>query len=491
MPNKRAPVSFNYETKKPSFGAILEHDFCNLIVEGLKKKAEQVAEEAEIVDTAQTFMAGLGKKGPDPEDPLDSGWTFLINKKDSVGVKIIEAIKELAIHRKMDEPDSPLLFNDTPRQAWRNWIDSYYKNWKKGEHETPPRYVLIIGGPNEIPMDFQSLLSTVACVGRIDFDDDIAKVETYAKKVKRIEETNIMINDEVAFFAPDHDTNKFGCLDPTHYSRIDIEDFLIPVVDGLVVKETKYNAFPLVVDKATKQDLLNHIRDIKPCVVYVSCWGLSAPNEKPAFQKEYTGAICCQGDYATCSDYDSLLLTAKDIPDTPFFEGGIIIQQSGFGYGTPAISDLSHWLPDEAKWGVPKQVAQVDFIASLPKKLVFHPQGPLAFVGHYDELLSYSYPKSEDNKERRKVRIDPIKNAIKGLLNVHPVGHAFREIPQIYAGKCVDITGFADALHQQGEELDEKQKLDLSEAFLECNNTRNYLIFGDPAVTIQHYQPPN
>ena len=475
---KISSLGFSKKTSKPSISPIPINDFLKPLVEGLKKNIEGIGK---ITPPKTGFRALIQSNAPRQDDPYESGWTFLINEKDSaIGQEIIDVIQPLATYRKMDDVNSPLVFNNTPENFWVEWI-SKYALLKKGRQMQPPKYILIIGSPNEIPFEFQSMLSDVAFVGRLDFDD-IKELETYTEKVKRMEKGNL-VEKEVTFFATDHEINASGCYDPTHYNQSDIDTHLVPEINGLNFKPNK-----LLKNNATKKDLLDNLQKSKPCSVYASCWGVNASGETLDVQKQLTGSLCCQGDYSKGFD-PNLVLTSQEIPDTPFLEGGLFFQQSSFSYGSPAISSLSHWVSDGENLGIPKQLAPTDFVAPLPKRLVYHKHGPLAFVGHLDELLAYGYAQEETPGAERRERIEPTRAALNDILKGRPIGYALNQMTmrrsvlntQISNNINKVITAFLKASTDAARL---KVALPMSNLFLMRNEVKNYMIFGDPAVRL-------
>ena len=82
------------------------------------------------------------------------------------------------------DPQKPLLYCGEGPDEWFNWLnDSYFS--LRLERKQVPQYILIAGSPQQVPFHFQSLLDTVANVGRVDFDttDDL---EQYVNKLIRI-----------------------------------------------------------------------------------------------------------------------------------------------------------------------------------------------------------------------------------------------------------------------------------------------------------------
>ena len=67
------------------------------------------------------------------------------------------ASHHIAKARGMDDPKSPLLFDGSGPDSWPEWMtDRYYALDLAGKKV--PGYVLIVGGPDQVPFGFQSLL---------------------------------------------------------------------------------------------------------------------------------------------------------------------------------------------------------------------------------------------------------------------------------------------------------------------------------------------
>ena len=92
-------------------------------------------------------------------------------------------------------------------------------------------------------------------------------------------------------------------------------------------------------DEATKTNLCATLRGHTPALVYTASHGLGAISEPLETQKRYNGAICCQHSGDLTLD---ALFTGEDVPkNEPFLEGAVFFQFACFGYGTPALSNMS------------------------------------------------------------------------------------------------------------------------------------------------------
>jgi len=85
--------------------------------------------------------------------------------------------------------------------------------------------------------------------------------------------------------------------------------------------------------------------------------------------------------------------------------------------------------------GKTEQLAERDFIAALPKRLLAHPRGPIAFIGHLDTAFLHGFADASQphTLDRWHARIAPFKKAVDRLLGVQPSGLAMEGINERYA----------------------------------------------------------
>ena len=87
-----------------------------------------------------------------------------------------------------------------------------------------------------------------------------------------------------------------------------------------------------------------------------------------------------------------------------------------------------HWLGD------PELNSPSDFVAALPMKLLAHPRGPIAYVGHLDLAWLHGFNDPDDPHilDRWHPRIAPFVKAVDTLLQVRPVGLAMDDMNKKY-----------------------------------------------------------
>ena len=453
----------------PLFEPIDENRAAKALVSALERNVESVRSLVKTISEARSF-GEMERKTIDAGDPISAGWTFLVNSSDPHSKEIQKILEPLAKHRGMADPKKPLLYNSESSDEWIDWIqDNYYAPGLEGQKV--PQYILIAGDPDQVPFRFQSLLGTISNVGRVAFDtpDDL---KNYIDKLIRLETADEpVVSRQAILFAPDG-----GLLDPTYYSR---KYMVAPLVEH--IRETfGLEAHSIQGEEATKMNLLNVLSTRKPALVYTASHGLGATKEPFEIQKKFNGAICCQHTGALTLEG---LFAADDVPlDQPFLEGTIFFQFACFGYGTPAESDYAHWLNE-----VPKQYTDADFVAALPKKLLAHPRGPVAFIGHLDTAFLHAFADTEelDILDRWHTRIFPFVNTVNRLLQVQPSGLAMTDMNAKYNMCNAMITNTYDRLRRGKLIWNDRLEKKFLDNWIVRGDAQNYMIFGDPAVRLR------
>ncbi len=464
-------MGINYSTGGLLLGPMDEQAFASKVLESLHPNAQEVRNLTQASVTATTFRGEMEREPTlDLGDARAAGWTFLVNANDPNRANMTKALRPLAEHRGMENPENPLVFADEPRDEWLDWMqDNYLALGLEGKKV--PHYVLIAGGPDQVPFHFQSILDSAASVGRVDFES-LEDLKTYVEKVIRLEKApSPVVTREAILFATDH-----GVTDPTYFSRRYMAE---PLADHIRTR-CELNIREIMGDDATKKHLMASLGEAKPALVYTASHGLGAPSESLEIQKRLNGAICCER--TGTEPIEQWLFAADDVPlDEPFLEGAVFFQFACFGYGTPAESDFHHW------FGEPALNAQADFVAALPKRLLAHPRGPVAFIGHVDTawLHGFEDPESPHLLERWHPRMTPFVKAVDTLLKVQPSGIAMADMNKRYDLTNAQLTSTFDRLKRKKLEVTEKFQIQLANAFIFRSDAQNYMIFGDPAVRLR------
>ena len=126
-------------------------------------------------------------------------------------------------------------------------------------------------------------------------------------------------------------------------------------------------------------------------------------------------------------------------------------------------------------------------MAALPKRLLSHPRGPIAYIGHLDTAFLHGFADAEEPYilERWHNRIAPFVEAIDYLLGVQTSGLSMRGMGNRYSLCNALISNTYD--RQQRGKL--QWNVSLEARFLDNWITRsdaqNYMVFGDPAAKLR------
>ena len=468
-------LGINYSTGELLVRPVDEQSFGAGILHSLVPNAAALRKIAGATRQGVTFREAK-RQQVDLGEPRSAGWTFLINGNDPQKNDLINAIHKLAEHRGMQNPDQPLVFNGEPPDQWGEWL---IKNYSTLNLQQKPYYILILGSPQQVPFLFQALLDTAAAVGRLDFDSP-RDLETYVEKVIRLETApDPVVKREAFFFAP-----ATSPPDPTYFSRHYLAE---PLADD-VKERLGFGIKALVGLEATKARLKKALRGAQPALVFTASHGMAAIDEPLQVQQRVNGAICCQrtGKQGKTANY---VFTADDVPlDEPFLEGAAFFQFACFGYGTPAESDFAHWDWEE-QMGIAKVNAAQDFVATLPKCLLAHPRGPIAYVGHLDIALLHGFDDPDnpfpDIGERWHPRVEPFRNALDQLLGLWPAGYAMSDMNARYNATNAQITSTLDRVQRGLLQVSPEFQVSLATTFLARSDAQNYMVFGDPAARLR------
>lgn len=456
----------------PVIRPIEEKEFAAELRDSIAGNIGQIRDSRKAIEPGVAFRGEVERKVKDPGDPRSVGWAYLINKSDPNRDEYIKLMTVFGTRRGMHDPSEPIYYNGEKSAQWFDWLNkNYFKKGLNGRHA--PLYIMIIGGPEQVPFLFQSFLSTVVNVGRVSFDtlDDL---KTYLEKLTRLESApDPVVSREVTIFAPDGGVN-----DVTSLSR----QYLARPINESILQKRGFKTTTLMAHDATKSRLQETLHAANPALVFTASHGIGEPLDVPLDEKmRINGSILCQfkGNFT-----DEDLFMAADVPmNIPFLEGSIFFQFACFGYGTPAKSDFAHWLHPY----IPEWYAEKDFISALPKQLLKHPRGPIAYIGHVDSAFLHGFadPKDRFVSGRYHDRISPFISLIHGLLDVDPSGLSIRPINDRFNICNAILTKMYDDMRKQEFEWKPQSNEDICDNWILRSDAQNYLIFGDPAAKLR------
>lgn len=415
--------------------------------------------------------------GVDLEDPLQVGWAIVFHSGESSSVR--EALSPLIEHRRtqLGAKRVKILEYQTGEQ-WRQWLARH--GVEPGTILPPkvPYYVLLVGDPEQIPYELEHLLSVEYAVGRLSFDHP-EEYRRYAESLIGYERSSVIPNSRSAvFFGTKHE------LDPSTEMSADL--LVGPLSDGVpadgddpaeppVAERWGFSSRKLSVDAATKANLgevfcpPDGVRP--PAFLFSATHGVGWPKGHPD-QIANQGALLCQ-DWSGFGDISpGHYYAAADVPEDARVHGMICFHFACYGLGTPRRDRFIHEPGKE-----PPEIAERSFVASLPKRLLTHPQGSaLAIIGHVERAWGYSILGASGGAQ-----ILPFRNTIGGILKGWPVGHALKDFRLRYAALSSGLSTMLETIGNGGIVPDKE----LAEAWMERNDAEAYGLAGDPVARLR------
>ncbi len=416
-----------------------------------------------------------------PEDLASSGWGVIFTEGADPAIE--EALQPLLEHRKAVAQRDDQRFYRLFKSADGCWPGESPAKFlaRQGAGPGPvdpkkvPFYLLIVGGPEEIPFDFQYQLGVQYAVGRVAFEsaEDYAQ---YARNVVEAETDPVARPRRAALFGvqnPDDDATRYS----TKY-------LLKPVLASLTDDRKTWQIDSRLGAAATKAQLGRFLGgDDRPTLLFTASHGMGFPRDDPR-QRPHSGALLCQdwpGPKAwTGRVPTSHYFNAEDVGDDADLRGMVTFHFACFGVGVPKLSSFGHKVP-----GSPRIKATRPFVSRLPQRLLSHPRGALAVIGHVDLAWAFSFYWNGAGQQPQ-----PFEAALKCLMDGQRVGHAMTFFGERYGQLSAYLTAALER-HRGDKPAEGKsvaplvpddETLDLWTA---TNDARSYAILGDPAVRLK------
>ena len=431
--------------------------------------------EREDVEGLKLWREGrerrLRNRRADPGDLSQAGWGILFAREDPQADAILTALEELRnLRRQQVGAQKPHYYRElTGEKGYRpsDTKDSYLRRFGVGigavEPDKMPYYLLIVGDPETIPWEFQYELDIQYAVGRIWFETP-AEYERYARNVVAAETFARKERQTVAFFAVQHEG------DPA--TELSLKDLAEPLAD-LADAEPGWEVVRAFGEQAKKTRLRSLLDgEDRPDLLFTASHGVVLRRDSPVLQT-YQGSIVCH-EHPGPNRWKggipmSHFLCADDLElRTPRPGGMISFHFACYSAGSPREHDFRYEACAQA------EVAPRPFIARLPQRLLAD-GGALAVVGHVESALQHSIEWGEAGRQ-----IQAFEDALQAILQGRPVGEAMEVFGERFAELSAPFARELQRLHNGGPEDPEY----LAELWMACNDSRNYVVLGDPAVRL-------
>jgi peptidase C25-like protein len=412
------------------------------------------------------------KEGIDPRNLAETGWGVVFAHGADPGIR--EALGELLDHRRDEAArvHEHYYREFTGDRSYRPGESKQQFLARQGAGPGPanpddvPYYLLLVGGPEAIPYSFQYQLDVQYAVGRIHFDT-LQEYESYAHSVVAVETGGTAPPRRADFFATRNRGDRATALSAT--------ELVAPLARQVQSDQAGWTVRTHVGQAATKERLTQLLggRDT-PGLVFTATHGMGFPSGHPR-QARHQGALVCQEwpgpGLPPRAMSEEHYVSVDDIGGDASPLGLVSFHFACFGAGTPQWDEFTHD-------GSGRRVALAPhaFLASLPQRLLGHPNGgAVAVVGHVERAWSYSFVWPRAGRQTAVFG-----SCLARLFDGHPIGSAFEYFNERYAELSSDLSTVLEEL-EFGRQPDHRE---LAATWTANNDARGFAVLGDPAVRL-------
>lgn len=429
---------------------------------GLSKRYERVIELA------------VGQKLPirDDRDPAmlaEAGWGLIIPEKPS---KNYEDLLRPLLDKRREQAGA--LFKIL---KWRQgesavaFMERYGSELPPVDPEKLPYFLLIAAGLEEIPLEFQYELDVQYSVGRVTFSEDQA-YRNFAQNVLLAEKKTDQDKSKTTWFGTKHQGDRPTAASFQHLIKEMHQQFSKKTLGEI------YGQDQIAVGAATKSKL-NHILHCQdpPDVLFTAAHSMAFPPDSPYFQA-WQGAIICD-DLQSMEDPigSNHIFGAGDISRQGNQEGMVAFLFGCFTAATPKFSDFPDGLGE-----APIQVGPCSTVSPLAERLLGKNNGCSVVIGHVDSAYPWSF-----TNENAEPHLNLYRQFFERVCQGHRVGHAMESFHLAFAECQVHWERLQNQMRYEEDFTPDKNLV--AKIWRRINDTRNYIILGDPAVAVCKYRP--
>lgn len=318
-----------------------------------------------------------------------------------------------------------------------------------------PYYLLLAGGPEEIPWEVQHQLDGQYAVGRAAFDTP-EEHGIYARQVVAAEAGSAAVSRRALFFGAETPDDA--------RTRILRELLADRLAQAVAADRPDWTVESVPAGEATHERLGRRLAGPEaPSLLFTAGHGQGCRPDDPS-QRERQGSLICRREAGGLAGF-----TADALPEGARFPGLVAFQYSCHSAGTPRLDVYSP--PHEPQ----RELTPRGFVARFPQRLLT--RGALAFVGHVERTWGYSFLWKGAGSQPTA-----FEDTLLSILDGQPVGHALEAFGQRSGSLAGSYLG---ERRRSGSEEDPLT----ARLWQSAQDARTYVLLGDPAVRLPGAQP--
>ncbi len=414
------------------------------------------------------------RSGCNAGDLASAGWGLVMSVDLDPAIR--EALGVLVDHRRAyAERDDMRLFRELTYLPGESKLDFQVRNGAAPGPVEPrniPYYILIVGGPEAIPFDFQYSLDLQYAVGRLDFESP-TDYAAYAQAVVEFESSGSLMPRRAVFFGVQNEDDV-----PTQLS---VEHLVEPLARRLGRSCPDWDIEVIIRELATKNRLAALLGgEETPALLFTASHAVRFKSGSPR-QSADQGAILC-ADWPGPRSWHGrgslpvdFYLAGADIREDVRLDGLINFHFGCFSAGTPRFSPFGDNCFGQGDVSNDTPYAPRAFISRLPQRLLS--KGALAVIGNVGQPFATSFMWGKTGGQ-----VQAFEGTFNDLFDGLPVGLAMEYFDQRHAELASDLVLAQSAQGDRG-----KIEIGLTQEAIwtAYNDARSYVILGDPAVRLR------
>jgi hypothetical protein len=409
-------------------------------------------------------VARAAEAGIDAGDLSSAGWGVVFRQDCDPAVR--EALAPLLARRRSQATcQDPRRYREMtcyPGETKRRFLPRHNVGPGPVDPNKVPYYLLLVGGPQDIPFELQYELDVQYAVGRLAFDS-AREYADYATGVVDHERAGGRCSRRALLFGVENDGDAA--------TRISVENLVEPLAAKL--SGDGWQIDTVLRGDATRDRLGKLLcSSERPSLLFTAGHAvLFAAGH--ARQRDEQGALVC-ADWPGPSWRGPIppghLFAAADVTDEADVRGLVSFHFACFSAGTPSRDGFDLGAPAERS-----EVAPDPFVARLPQRLLAHPRGgSLAVVGHVDRAWEHSFLWDAAGSQ-----VGVFASTLKKIMDGAPIGFAMEDFGVRYAELAAEL------LELQWEDAAAPDDAAFVHAWTAFRDARTYAILGDPAVRLR------